>query len=218
RRPRRIDSNLMHMKATEFRQFVLYLGPALFKGFMPARLYKNFLLLHFAIYCYSSNKFSQHWDKAKSCIEVFVEQLAIIFGPKVISFNVHALLHLDQFVRKLGGLNNFSTFPFENFLGAVKRKVKVTRHAAAHAVKQVLRVRLMMLENASLLSIRPLKYSRNKGDNCCFIGERCVLLDDVSLDGTIKAKENRISLKEEKFSKKNGSYQLEAGCTLVDRN
>ncbi|EFN71277.1 hypothetical protein EAG_00102, partial [Camponotus floridanus] len=38
--------------------------------------------------------------------------------------NVHSLIHLPTDVKKYGQLDNFSAFPFENFLGQLSRLVK----------------------------------------------------------------------------------------------
>ena len=120
RRPRRLDTELKHFKATEFRLFLLYLGPYYFKKFLPQAIYYHFLHLHFAIYVMCSESLKHLLPHANRCLEIFVKRMPDHFGRQSVSHNIHAVLHLHEFVERFGNLNNFSAFPFENYLGANK--------------------------------------------------------------------------------------------------
>lgn len=48
RKPRGLD-NVKYWKATEYRQFLLYIGPLVMKMFLKKEVYDNFLTLHVAI-------------------------------------------------------------------------------------------------------------------------------------------------------------------------
>jgi len=50
-----------------------------------------------------------------------VEQTEIIYGASFLSYNVHALLHLVDDIAKLGPLDSFSAFLFENNMRVFKR-------------------------------------------------------------------------------------------------
>ena len=56
-------------KATEFRQFLLYLGPVVLKNKINYEYYNNFLSLHFGIYCLAQDV----------CIESFCSNLNALF-------------------------------------------------------------------------------------------------------------------------------------------
>ncbi|KAB0804630.1 hypothetical protein PPYR_01600 [Photinus pyralis] len=88
-------------KATEFRQFLLYTGPFALKGELPNDQYKHFLLFHVAI-------------------RRFVEDFDLFYGDNSITYNVHNLIHLTDDEKINGPLDNFSAFPYENFMKDIK--------------------------------------------------------------------------------------------------
>lgn len=47
-----------------------------------------------------------------------------MYNKSFVSYNVHLSIHLKDDVIKYGPLKTFSCFPFENFLGKLKRKVR----------------------------------------------------------------------------------------------
>lgn len=55
-RKRRALSELCHWKGTEFRLFVLYIGPLVLKNMLNPNLYAHFITLHTAIRILSSSK------------------------------------------------------------------------------------------------------------------------------------------------------------------
>ena len=46
-----------------------------------------------------------------------------MYGKKWVSYNVHGLVHMADVARHYGPLDEVSAFPFENFLGKIKRMV-----------------------------------------------------------------------------------------------
>jgi len=54
----------------------------------------------------------------------FNETFTILYGEENVSFNIHALLHLTNDVRKHGPLDSFSVFCFENFLQTIKSLIR----------------------------------------------------------------------------------------------
>jgi hypothetical protein len=182
RRPRRIDTELAHFKATEFRLFLLYLGPYLFKKVLPTSLYKHFLLLHFAIYTMSSQHYCKTYlNQAHRCIEIFVSEVAEHFHEKRLSYNMHIILHLAEFVNMYGNLNNFCTFEFENCLGALKRRVRKTRYIFKHVVNQAALLRDINTNN----SVKELKFSDKFPNNCAIIDNDIILIDGFISDSEV---------------------------------
>ena len=124
RKPRPL-TEIERWKATEFRQFLLYSGPVALKNILSEAAYAHFLSLFVAIHILVSPRLSQtHTVYAENLLKQFVEQFGIIYGREMLIYNVHALIHLPADVRKLGCLDNYSSFPYENFLGQLKRLVR----------------------------------------------------------------------------------------------
>ncbi|XP_050704307.1 uncharacterized protein LOC126989740 [Eriocheir sinensis] len=112
-------------KATEFRQFLLYSGPVVLKNKLPADKYENFLDISVAIYCLSIPFYSTtHCQYAHELLCTFVKDFGKIYSEEMLVYNVHGLSHLADDVAHFGPLDNFSAFPFENFLGKFKSMIR----------------------------------------------------------------------------------------------
>ncbi|GAB0095825.1 hypothetical protein DMENIID0001_112550 [Sergentomyia squamirostris] len=125
---RRIDSlyYVNNWKATQARQFLLYAGPVVLRSLFDEEHYNHFLLLSVAVRILNSNVFTQNdqcVESADMMLRKFVEEYPSMYGEDQVTFNVHNLLHLTQDVRKYGTLEQFSAFPFENFLQTIKGMV-----------------------------------------------------------------------------------------------
>jgi hypothetical protein len=122
-------SEISRWKATEFRLFLLYLGPIVLKNVVDLAVYEHFLLFHTGIAILISNKHLSNYgtDFAGELLNVFVSHSEVIYGSQFCIYNVHILCHLSDDVKTYGALHNFSAFPFENYLGIIKRLVRSTR-------------------------------------------------------------------------------------------
>ena len=122
-------------KATEFRQFLLYYGSLVLKGKLPTKLWQHFLCLTTAITILVSPSLSlRHCDYAQELLTFFVETFAQIYGAEYLVYNVHSLIHIADDVKRFGPLDNISAFPFENYLGHLKKQIRKPQHV----VKQVI--------------------------------------------------------------------------------
>lgn len=120
------DINDFHFyKATEFRQILIYTGPYLFKGVLGRTVYKNFIILNIfmRLLCCQKTVNSQN-DFAASLAKQFLQSFCFIYGKGNASYNVHSIIHLANDAKKYGVLDNFSAFPFENYLQHVKKIVQ----------------------------------------------------------------------------------------------
>lgn len=109
-----------HWKGHDFRRFILYEGPTILRGLVPSHVYDHFLLLHCSYrILFMSNK-EELLDMAQRMLEEFVEKFSEIFGNNL-TYNVHNLLHLTQFVRLYGQPDGFSTYKFENSYQVFKK-------------------------------------------------------------------------------------------------
>ncbi|XP_065648069.1 uncharacterized protein LOC136077845 [Hydra vulgaris] len=107
--------NFKNWKASEFRQFVLYLGPFLLHDKLPDRYYDHFIMLHFSMYVLASDEYVAYHVIASECVKKFVEFMPILFSKRSMVYNM---------VYKYGPLDSFSAFQFENMLGLLKRRIK----------------------------------------------------------------------------------------------
>ncbi|KAL2083764.1 hypothetical protein ACEWY4_021537 [Coilia grayii] len=124
RKPRAL-SDFERWKATELRSFLLYTGPACLKGRVPTSIYDNFILLSVAMtILLSVNLVENKADYAHSLLMAFVNHCSKLYGREYIGYNMHALLHLSEETKKYGVLDNISCFPFENFLGQLKKMIR----------------------------------------------------------------------------------------------
>ncbi|XP_055684793.1 uncharacterized protein LOC129790961 isoform X1 [Lutzomyia longipalpis] len=124
-------------KATQCRQLLLYTGMVVLKDVLDKDHYAHFLLLSVAVRILSSEAFVsnvQIIDQANEMLQVFVKYYPKMYGVDQVVYNVHNLLHLTDCVHEYGVLENFSAFPFENFLQILKKKI----NPCAPVIPQVL--------------------------------------------------------------------------------
>lgn len=122
------DLNCLHFwKGTEFRTFLLYVGSVVLKDVLPEKEYEHFKIISCATILCSSDVYAyviQRSELVDEMIQTYVKEYANIYGEHSISSNVHNLFHLLDDVRYFGNLNTFSTYPFENCLQMLKRKLR----------------------------------------------------------------------------------------------
>ncbi|XP_070170701.1 uncharacterized protein [Polyergus mexicanus] len=122
RRP--LELNFLSLwKATEFRLFLLYTGPIVLKNYMKKDVYNNFLTLYVTIRLLCSPDLL-HITYAESLLQHFVQSFIILYGSHYASYNIHALIHLAEDVRKFGPLDTFSVFRYENYLKKIKQYLR----------------------------------------------------------------------------------------------
>jgi len=112
-------------KATEYRTFLLYTGPIVLKSVLSHDKYLNFITLHAAATILSSLKHIElYLDYAKLLLQYYVETFIILYGKENASHNTHNLLHLCDDVKKFGSLQEFSAFPFENYMQSILKMIR----------------------------------------------------------------------------------------------
>lgn len=130
---------LKHWKATEFRLFLLYVGPVVLKKVLPTDKYEHFLLFHAAMHILVSNCSDKpEWvSYAKELINKFVQLLPKLYYAEFLVYNTHSLLHLADEVKLHGPLDNFSAFQFENFMQPLKSMLRSKSKHLSQVVKRV---------------------------------------------------------------------------------
>ena len=162
-------TDLEYFKATVYRLFLLYVGPYFFKNILPSDIFQHFILLHFATYIFCSDPFHHLYKEADCALKKFVIGMVKNFGRHSITYNVHMLIHIYEFVLLHGRLDNFSTFPFENYLNIVKRRSKKTSKPFSYLTNQLMIIRSFNVSNPE----KSLFYLSNFLNNCCIVEKNC---------------------------------------------
>lgn len=174
-----------YWKATEFRLFILYVGPSALVDILDTKKYKHFLLLHTAIYIYISKAaLLEEWViYAKTLVERFVEQIPKLYHKDFLTYNMHSIQHLYYDVLNHGQLDNVSCFEFENHMQNFKRML---RGKSNHLVQVVKRIEESdWMETESYLC-KPNDLVDSYRNNCFFTDNgSLVLVQGFSEDNTL---------------------------------
>lgn len=144
-------------KATEYRQFLLYSGPVVLSRILPDEMYKNFLILSVGVHILLSPCLCKPTliNKAKVLLVNFVEHFGDLYGKDNTVYNVHSIIHVPQDAVQYGPLDNVSAFPFENYLGKLKKMIR----KPSQPIQQIVR----RLSEKKDHGVRPQKIEHLKG-------------------------------------------------------
>ena len=193
-------------KATEFRQFMLYSGPVALKDVLSDERYNNFLLLFVNIYCLSSPSYVvSHCQYAHELLCFFVHEFGNLYGRDMLVYNVHGIVHLAQDARRFGTLQSLSAFPFESFLGRLKKKIRKPTCPLQQIIRRLSEERHHLSHSVNLTPpsvpkrehiegplpfefnnfaqfkeiYRNLHLSTSCGNNCVGVGSKCGLIRNI---------------------------------------
>ncbi|CAN7989577.1 unnamed protein product [Ixodes pacificus] len=139
RKPRGVDV-VERWKATEFRSFLLYVGPIVLKGLLPDAEYKHFLVLHVTVKILASPAFYLEYHTfARDLLFFFVQEYgtSALYGERQLTYNVHSLSHLAGDCLSHGPLDAFSAFAFESFLGKLKPLLRTKSAPLAQVSRRI---------------------------------------------------------------------------------
>ena len=137
RKPRTLKE-LSLWKATEFRSFLLFVGPMILRDFIPENYYNHFLKFHAAIRILLTPSVCQiNNNIARDFLNEYVHESISLFYEKFATFNVHNLCHLADDALKYGHLDRISAFPFENRLGQIKKLLRKPGKSLAQTVRRI---------------------------------------------------------------------------------
>lgn len=102
---------------------MLDLSPVVLIDVLEEALYEHLLLLHCGVLILMSSKYISNLgcNTASKFLNTFVEHAKKIYGLEFLSYNVHMLCHISDDANHYGALDKYSAFPFENYLGQIKR-------------------------------------------------------------------------------------------------
>ena len=123
RRPSELS--LFHLyKATSFRQLLLYTCPVVFIDVFPPPYYLHFVLLHLIMRILSNdNVKDNNIAFCKKAMQIFVEGYQELYEENIMSYNLHGLLHVVDDVQKLGNVESYSAFRYENNRWEITKKI-----------------------------------------------------------------------------------------------
>ena len=185
RKPRSLNE-LDRWKATELRLFLLYVGPVVLLKHIPVEMYQNFMLLSVAIHFLTNECLCQPYaDYANELLVNFVQHFGKLYGSDMFTYNVHCITHLTADVKIHGSLNKISAFPFESFLGIVKRLVRKPGFALEQVVLRIREQQKLDKQNeeASVLTgLCRFRKPHNRGPIPDCISQMCSQYDEHCLD------------------------------------
>lgn len=200
-------------KGNEFRSFLLYYGFVVLKDFLPPQNYLHFLLLFTASTICSNRAYFRYLNVAKLLFDKFITEYKRLYGSEHITSNVHNLNHVVEEVERFGELWSFSAYPFENYLGIIKRLIKGGKNPLIQASRR-LSERLFVADynykphkpsNDEL----PTKISKNRAGQVKIKLREFSLSNDVFADQWFSSESNKILCMQSAFEQ-NNKYFIKA--------
>jgi len=180
RKPRNLV-DIDRWKATELRQFAVYTGKIVLKGILADQLYDHFMAFSVALSLLHCPTLTvDHNSYSKELMTFFVGKTKELYGDHFMVYNVHSMVHLPEQALAFGSLDACSAFPFENYLGKLKRLVRSGRRPLVQVVK-----RLVERPN-SPLSMVTSKSKINRPNNAFILAEGhcCEAIEEREVDGS----------------------------------
>lgn len=139
-------------------------------------------------------------DYAQQLLVLFVNHLAELYGKDQLVYNVHGLVHLAAEAKKYGPLDNVSAFPFENYLGKLKKMIRKPSYPLQQIVHRISEIEDDVIaqvpdkllwkkhsdgpipsgfekcEQYAFLKLKDFTIGINQGKNCVLISDQYELL------------------------------------------
>ena len=94
--------------------------------------------------CATTGSYLQY---ACDLLRYFVTKAKDLYGTTFTSYNVHNLVHLHEDIIHFGtSLDNFSCFPFENYLQIMKKFVRKAHNPVSQVAKRVVNWKMLELD------------------------------------------------------------------------
>lgn len=140
RKPRNLG-DIDRWKATELRQFAVYTGKIVLKGILADPLYEHFMAFSVVLSLLLCPTLAvEHNSYSKELMKYFVGKTKELYGDHFMVYNIHSMVHLPEEAMAFGSLDACSAFPFENYLGKLKRLVRSGKRPLAQVVKRLVEI------------------------------------------------------------------------------
>ena len=169
RKPRSLK-DLSHWKATEFRLFLLYIGPYILQDILSHDKLDHFMQLHVAMSILVDPLLSSSQASyANILLRRFIKNFPRFYPTSPIVYNIHSLAHLTNDVKKFGCLDNFSCFSYESYLGEMKKLVRGTKNPLKWLIVFMRRVSLKTLRKKLKRMKQVLDFEMNTAVVLCLV-------------------------------------------------
>lgn len=110
----------------DWRQFLLYYGPAVLKHRLSPKYYKHFLYLHLGmrISCSLTDYKECGAFIAGQLLNYFVSDFARLYSADLLDYNIHNMLHIENMVHFRGPLDTICGFKFDKQFEMIERLIK----------------------------------------------------------------------------------------------
>ena len=133
-------------------------------------------MLFVSINCLSSPLFANTYcSYADELLHVFVNKVGSLYGEDQYVYNVHCLVHLAKDVMRYGTLDRFSAFPFESYLGKLKKLTKNPKFPLQQVIRRLSEQRGNSLKKKKFLVMELLRNSIGMVHYCNSIKVYCNL-------------------------------------------
>lgn len=170
RKPRGLE-DIDRWKATELRQFAVYTGKIVLKGILSDQLYDHFMGFSVALSLLLSPSLAVDYNSYTSeLMNYFVTKTKDLYGEQFMVYNIHAMTHLPAEALRFGSLDACSAFPFENFLGKLKRLVRSGKQPLVQVAKRLMEISV----SPQTTSVLATKCKLSRPNNAFILGqEKC---------------------------------------------
>lgn len=196
RKPRSIR-HVGKWKCTEFRLFILYIGPIVMKNILSKVVYEHFLLLHVAARILCSEDWAVKYNRfAKMYLERYVLASGNICGTTSHSLNTHNLLHVADDAKNMGcSLSCVSAYPFESALGRLGKSVRTANRPLAQVCRRIHERQLIAMKRPTVptqFQIIRTVIDRNGVEQAIKVRYRTSILTNKTPDNVILLKDSTI--------------------------
>ncbi|XP_063710100.1 uncharacterized protein LOC134838487 [Culicoides brevitarsis] len=110
----------------DWRQFLFYYGPVVLKNRLSPVYYKHFLYLHLGMRLSCSLTDFRECGAfiAGQLLQYFVTEFCRIYSTELVDYNIHNLLHIEDFVHFRGALDKVCGFKFDKQYELLERLIK----------------------------------------------------------------------------------------------
>lgn len=141
---------LKQWKAVEYKNFMLYIAPVIFKMFYNTPVSVNFLhwLLMLSSICYESSCTDMNEDSINNIMKLIqdwqlVAKNFLLERKQLIVF--HAIIHIPKYLKMYGPAQNYSAFVFEGLLAIIRRLVTSPNGTVAQIVRRFMDGRVIRM-------------------------------------------------------------------------
>ncbi|KAE8743263.1 hypothetical protein FOCC_FOCC011143 [Frankliniella occidentalis] len=207
-------------KATEFRQFLLYIGVVVLKGLISKEQYDLFLKLHVATRIFCSKSLCLKLGRvADDLMKSFVKESPKVCGKSFPTYCIHNLCHVYEDVKWQGQpLDSFSAFPFESFHGTLKNLLRGRAKPLPQLYKRMQEKENQPDLNEEIYFPPSLSYSHDDGPTCGLKGIQYHQLKMDSFKYSVKhAKDSYMVLRNGTVIKAHNFIKLGNKISVVGR-